>query len=319
MELRHLRYFMAIAEEGSFLRAAERLHISQPPLSTQIKNLESELKVRLFDRSPKGAVLTAAGGVYYAEARAVMARIEHARIAAQRAERGDEGRLEVGFVSTADYHVLPAALKQFRAQFPGVDVQLHELTTDAQIRELSAERLDLGIALGPVDDDELSFQPLLKERLILAAPRDHAIAKSNGPVSLRSMTAEKFVMVPRHLAPGLHDLTITFCSTVGFVPQISQYAKQMQTVISLVSSGFGFALVPESLQHLQRTGVRYVALRETSPWVETGAIFRRRHRNPAIPNFVEAVKMAAADYRAARRLRPGVALRPRARRSEGSS
>lgn len=292
---------MAVAEEGSFLRAAERLHISQPPLSTQIKGLEAEMRVRLFSRSSKGAALTAAGSAFYAEARSVLTHLEHACLAAQRAERGDEGSLAVGFISIADYNVLPGALKQFRARYPGVEVQLHELTTDAQLRELAAERLDVGIALGPVDDAEISFQPLLREKLVLVAPADHAIAKAGRAVGLRSMSAEQFVMVPRHLAPGLHDLTIAFCRSAGFVPQVSQYAKQMQTVISLVSSDFGFALVPESLRHLQRTGVRYLALREASPLVETGAILRRRHGNPAIAKFIEALRHAAAGQEGARR------------------
>jgi DNA-binding transcriptional LysR family regulator len=297
VELRHLRYFIAVADEGTFLRAAQRLHISQPPLSTQIKDLEAELEVRLFDRSPKGIVLTAAGKAFYPEAKAVLARVQHARVAAQQADRGEHGTLDVGFISIADYNILPTALKYFRSAYPGVEVQLHELTTDAQMKELRHERLDLGIALGPVDEDEVSFVPLLKERLILAAPADHPRAIAGKPVLLSSMNSERFVMVPRVLAPGLHDLTIAFCRSAGFVPQIDQYAKQMQTVISLVASDFGFALVPESLQHLQRTGVRYLPLREPSPLIETGAILRARHQNPAIPIFVEALQVAASAHR----------------------
>jgi DNA-binding transcriptional LysR family regulator len=242
-------------------------------------------------------VLTAAGKAFYPEAKAVLARVQHARVAAQQADRGEHGTLDVGFISIADYNILPTALKYFRSAYPGVEVQLHELTTDAQMKELRHERLDLGIALGPVDEDEVSFVPLLKERLILAAPADHPRAIAGKPVLLSSMNSERFVMVPRVLAPGLHDLTIAFCRSAGFVPQIDQYAKQMQTVISLVASDFGFALVPESLQHLQRTGVRYLPLREPSPLIETGAILRARHQNPAIPIFVEALQVAASAHR----------------------
>ena len=158
MELRQLRYFVAIAEEGNFSRAAERLHVSQPPLSTQIKSLEDELGVRLLERSNRGVSLTAAGSVFYEETRAVLARLEHARGKALRADRGDIGMLAVGFVSIADYGILPPALKHFRASFPLVEVQLHELTTDAQIRELRATRLDLGIGLAPVDEPDLEFE-----------------------------------------------------------------------------------------------------------------------------------------------------------------
>ena len=138
MELRQLRYFIAIAEEGNFSRAARRLHVSQPPLSTQIKSLEDELGVRLLERSNRGVSLTAAGSVFFEETRAVLARLEHARSKVRRADRGDIGMLSIGFVSIADYGILPPALKSFRTSFPLVEVQLHELTTDAQIRELRA-------------------------------------------------------------------------------------------------------------------------------------------------------------------------------------
>lgn len=296
MDLRHLRYFIAVAEAGSFVHAAGRLHISQPPLSTQIKDLETELEVRLFERSARGVSLTPAGNAFYAEARSVLDRLEHARTAAQRADRGEQGALEVGFISIADYNVLPAGLKLFRASHPGVEVRLHELTTDAQMRELAMERLDVGIALGPVHDPDTCFVPLLRERLILAAPADHPLVRSRKSLSLAQVGSERFVMVPRALAPGLHDLTIAYCQSAGFVPKIDQYAKQMQTVISLVSSDFGFALVPESLQHLQRTGVRYLPLRPASPWIETGVIHRRRCANPAVPKFVDALQAVAGSH-----------------------
>jgi len=296
VELRHLRYFLAVADAGSFLHAAERLHISQPPLSTQIKDLETELGVRLLDRSPKGVLLTPAGAAFYAEAQAILARVEHARIAAQRADKGDHGALSIGFISIADYNVLPATLKRFRAQFPDVDVQLREMTTDAQLRELASERLDVGIGLGPVEDAGVVFEALICERLLLVAPSGHPAVRTSGGVSLRTLKDDHFVMPPRPLAPGLHDFTIAFCRACGFAPQITQYASQMQTVISLVSGGFGVALVPESLRNLQRTGVRYRALQEPGPLIETGVMHRRRSTNPVVPRFVEVIRKVAGDY-----------------------
>lgn len=290
MDLRHLRYFVAVVEEKSFLRAAERLHISQPPLSTQIKDLERNLDATLLDRSPRGVELTAAGRVFYAEARAILARVEHAKIAAHRAAHGEEGTLAVGFISIADFSVLPPALRQFRVRFPGVDVQLHELTTDAQIRELLAERIDVGIALAPVEDQNLTFVPLHVEKLVVAIPSDHKLAQKGGVVRLRDLAEEQFVLVPRSLAPGLHDLMLAFCRDCGFVPQVTQYAKQMQTVISLVSSGFGVALVPESLQNLHRTGVKYLQISESGPDIQVGIIFRRNDRNPVIHSFLACIR-----------------------------
>jgi DNA-binding transcriptional LysR family regulator len=298
MDLRHLRYFIGVADAGSFARAAERLHISQPPLSMQIKDLEVELEVQLFERSAKGVRLTRAGEAFYAEARAVMARVEHARITAQRAQRGEQGELAVGFISIADYNVLPSALKHFRTQYPSVDVQLHELTTDAQLRELAAERLDVGIALAPVNDEQVEFVPLLAEKLVLAVPAEHAVARAKHPIALKDVHDESFVMTPRHLAPGLHDAATACFHAAGLSPQVSQYAKQMQTVISLVAGGFGVALVPESLRHLQRSGVAYLQLKDKTPLIETGLISRVGVSNPSVSRFKQCVAAAAAVFRA---------------------
>jgi DNA-binding transcriptional LysR family regulator len=211
MELRQLRYFVAIAQEGNFSRAAERLHVSQPPLSTQIKSLEDELGVRLFERSNRGVSLTAAGSVFYEETRAVLARLEHAKSKALRADRGDIGMLAVGFVSIADYGILPPALKHFRSSFPLVEVQLHELTTDAQIRELRAMRLELGIGLAPVNEPDLEFERLLREelvRLICARCRRRALSSHRATLLPASTTSPSVTAVRtalRRESPNMHD------------------------------------------------------------------------------------------------------------------
>jgi DNA-binding transcriptional LysR family regulator len=288
MELRHLRYFIAVAEERSFLRAAERLHISQPPLSTQIKDLEEELGVQLLQRSSKGIQTTPAGEVFYGEARAVLARVEHARVAARRAARGEEGRLSIGFISVVDYSFLPAALKRFRDQYPGVEVQLHELTTDAQVQELAAERLDIGIGIAPVDHELIVFRRVVSERLVLAVPAGMLPAGAKS-ASLRKLADQPFVMIPRPMAPGYYDAFASLCRSCGFQPHIAQRAKQMQTVISLVSHGFGVAVVPESLVNLQRAGVEYVRVRERGPGIDIGLLYRRNDANPAIELFAAIV------------------------------
>lgn len=294
MELRQLRYFIAIAEHGSFSRAAARLHVSQPPLSTQVKNLEDELGVKLFERNNRGVTLTAAGTAFYEETRAALARLEHARTRALQADRGDAGMLSIGFVSIADYGILPPALKSYRARFPSVDVELHELTTDAQIRELRAARLDLGIGLGPVDEPDLEFTSVLREELVLAAPSSHPAAKGDGAIDLRTLAKDSFIIPPRDIGPGLYDLMIGKCRSSGFAPRITQHARQMQTVISLVSCGMGLALVPASVRNLKRTGVHYRRLRGKPALVELGIVRLRGAEHLLTDNFVDALRTAAS-------------------------
>jgi len=290
VELRHFRYFVALAEEGSFLRAAERLHVSQPPLSTQIKDLEEELGVRLCTRTSKGVHLTAAGKVFYDECCAMLARVQSARLLAQRADRGELGCLSLGFVSIAGYKMLPPALKCFKNCFPNIDLQLHELTTNLQIEEIRGDRLDIGIGLGPVNDVEIVFDWLAREDLILAAPIHHPLACNGHEIDLVELADEEFIVVPRELSPPLHDIVINHCSASGFVPKIALYAKQMQTVIGLVSSGCGFALVPSSMRNLQRSGVRYLSLKNASPMINIGLIYKRDCTNPAVKKFVQTIK-----------------------------
>ncbi|MDQ2642073.1 MAG: LysR family transcriptional regulator [Pseudomonadota bacterium] len=289
MELRQLRYFMAVAEAGNFSRAAANLHMSQPPLSTQVKALEDELGVRLLERSNHGATLTPAGAAFLEEARAALTRLESARRRAQLVGKGDIGMLSVGFVSIADYGVLPSALKSFRAAFPQVEVQLHELTTDAQIRELRANRLDMGIALAPVDDTELEFRRLHDEELVLALPSAYRAGRAQDAIDLRLLATESFIVPPRDIAPGLHDVIIAQCRAAGFTPRITQHARQMQTVISLVSSGMGFALVPSSVRNLNRAGVQYRRLRGKAASVELGIVTRRRENGLLSERFAEAL------------------------------
>lgn len=292
MELRQLRYFLAIAEEGGFSRAAQRLHVSQPPLSTQIKALEQEIGAQLLVRSNRGVSLTASGRVFYEEVRAILARLEGARSRTVQADRADVGTLSVGFVSIADYGILPPAIKSFRGQFPRVEVQLHELTTDAQVRELRASRLDLGLGLAPVEEPDLEFLSVLREALVLAAPAEHPATRLD-PVDLRALARESFIVPPRDIAPGLYDLTISRCRAAGFAPRIVQNARQMQTVIGLVSCGMGLALVPASVRNLKRAGVRYRRLRGRPAQIELGVLRLRDTDSSLGQHFIKALHQAA--------------------------
>jgi DNA-binding transcriptional LysR family regulator len=280
---------MAVAEEQSFTRAAGKLHISQPPLSVQIKALEQDLGVGLFERTNRGVVLTAAGQVYYEEARAILERLGQAKTAAQRAARGQAGSLSIGFVSIADFTLLPGVLKQFRERYPDVELHLLEETTNVQVQELKADRLDLGIALAPVDDAEVTFTPLFEESLLLAVPSEMSrspVRLSRRP-SLAAFRDHPFVLFPRPMAPGLFDAVQAYCAAAGFTPRILQYARQMQTIVSIVSTGVGISLVPSSLKNLQRPGVTYLRPREPSPRIGLGLIARRGALNAVTTNFMK--------------------------------
>jgi DNA-binding transcriptional LysR family regulator len=295
VDFRQLRYFVTVAEEGNFSRAAKRLHVSQPPLSMQVKALEEELEVRLFTRGNRGVALTPAGDAFFKEARGLLARLEQARRHARQAAGDDVGTLAVGFVSIATYGILPPALKAFRAAYPRVEVQLHELTTDAQVRELRAARLDMGIGLAPVDEPDLEFERVTREALILAAPSGSAAARGTGPVKLADLAREEFIVAPRDIAPGLYDLMLSHCRAAGFAPRITQRARQMQTIIALVSCGMGVALVPASVRNLARSGVQYRPLRGKPAQVELGTLRLRNTSAPFHAHFQRALQVAARD------------------------
>lgn len=303
MELRHLRYFVTVAEELHFGRAAERLHLSQPPLSMQIKALESEIGTQLLERSRRKVELTPAGSVLLREARDILARVEQATAAAQRAGRGEIGELTIGFISIADYNVLPQVLSEFRLRQPSVRLNLREATTDAQVLDLVQQRIDVGFVLAPIQDDRLATRALLSEPLVAALPEPHPLARGRGPLSVTRLADSPFILFPRHMAPGLYDDVVSFCRQAGFSPRVEQEAVQMQTIISLVSAGLGVAMIPASMRNLGRTGVVYRNLREPSPQTEILVAWRKGETAPALVRFLESVETVVARHlrRAARK------------------
>ena len=287
MELRHLRYFVTLAEELHFGRAAEKLHISQPPLSMQIRALEGELGVMLFNRTQRHAALTQAGHALLQEARQILARVEQTVLITRRAGRGEIGELAVGFISVADYNVLPVVLREFRRKFPLVNLTLREATTDAQIRDLIAGRLDVGFLLPPVTEAALESVSILREPLIAALPEKHPLAKKAGKLALEKLKDEPFILFPRTNAPGLYDDVVNCCKAAGFSPRVEQEVIQMQTIISLVSAELGVALIPASLTNLRRTGVIYKPLKQQTPLTEIHLAWRRGDELPALRVFVD--------------------------------
>jgi DNA-binding transcriptional LysR family regulator len=289
MELRHLRYFVTLAEELHFGRAAERLHIAQPPLSQQIRQLEAELGFQLFYRTKRTVQLTEAGQVFFSEIQGILRQLEQAIQVGRQTSRGEIGQLVIGFVSSAAYNVLPTILRAFRTRVPAVSLELHELTTNQQSQWLREGRIDVGFLRPPVEEDLFNFETIFQESLMVALPETHLMANQSS-VSLRSLSSEPFILFPRAIAPGLYDQIISLCQQADFSPTVAQEAIQLQTIVSLVAAEMGIAIVPESLQHLQRTGVLYKAIQEPTSKVAIAMIWRRNDISSTVQRFLEVVR-----------------------------
>ncbi|WP_295991192.1 LysR family transcriptional regulator [Rugamonas sp.] len=293
VELRQLRYFVTVAEELHFGKAALRLHMTQPPLSQTIQALEALLGAPLFERNRRGVSLTPAGAALLPEARRMLAQAQALPQLVQRAAAGEVGRLSLAFVSSADYSVLPPFLRAYRAAFPQVLIGLQEATSDWQLDELLHGRIDAGLLIPPLPEParlELDYLPVLKEPLILAAPAGLAALKGKRPVRLGALPPLPLIIFPRAIAPALHDAILAVFTAAGITPAIGQEAIQMQTIVGLVSAGMGIALVPQSVSNLMRPGVEYRALADPTPLVETGLAWRRDNASPVLLGFLELLR-----------------------------
>jgi len=293
LELRQLRYFVTVAEELHFGRAAERLHMTQPPLSQAIQGLEELLGAALFLRSRRTVALTAAGQALLPEARRMLAQALELPELVRRAAAGESGRLALAFVSSADYSVLPPFLRNYRAQYPQVQIVLQEATTDLQIEDLMHGRMDAGLLIPPLPDKArlaLDYLKVLSEPLILAAPSGLDALRASGPVWLKDLPPLPLIIFPRPIAPALHDAILACFRAAGITPEIGQEAIQMQTIVSLVSAGMGMALVPQSVSNLMRPGVEYRSLHDLTPQVETGLAWRRDNSSPVLQGFLESLR-----------------------------
>ena len=291
IELRQLRYFVTVAEELHFGRAAERLHMTQPPLSQAIATFEQTLGAHLFARSRRQVTLTPAGAALLPEARRLLEAASSLPELVRRAAGGETGRLLLSFVTPADYSVLPPLLRDYSAAFPEVQLVLQEATTDLQIEELLHGRIDAGLVIPPLPEKTqaiLDYQKLLEEPLVLCVPA--GVLKGSGPVELAALPAMPLIIFPRKSAPSLYDAILSCFHEAGIVPVIGQEAIQMQTIVSLVSAGMGLALVPQSVSNLMRPGVEYRALGGGSPVVELGLSWRRDSVSPALKGFLELLR-----------------------------
>ena len=292
MELRHLRYFVAVAEELHFGRAAARLHIAQPPLSQQILRLEAELGVELLRRNRRSVQVTDAGRLLLEHAKPLLAQADHLEQLLRHASQGEVGRLSVGFVGSASYEALPRILREFRDRHPQVELRLEELTTAAQASALNGGRIDVGLVRPPVDSS-LELTPLVEERLVAALPDSHPLARRKR-VPVAALADEPFVLVPRRLGTGLYDDVLAVCREAGFSPHVVQEASEMQTIVSLVSAGIGVSLVPQSVETFSPPRVAYRPLSGPNASLEIALARRPGDRSPLVERFRE---VAVAAFR----------------------
>ena len=291
IELRHLRYFVAVAEELHFTRAARRLRIAQPPLSQQIRKLEHHIGHPLFNRNSRAVALTEAGETLLERARHLLRRIDEDVETVRSVGRGEMGSLTVGFIGSAMLTVLPALLRNYRVSYPQVELRLRELTTSRLINAIREGTVDVGFMRDAGPTEGLTMDTILAERYVAALPEGHPLAKKN-KISLARLKGQPLVLFPRDLGPLAWDKTIALCEAEGFRPEIVQDAPEWLTVLRLVSSGLGFSITPACVATITAPGVvcRELARCPISTNIELAR--RTDHLNPIMESFLAAARKA---------------------------
>ena len=291
MELRHIKYFIAVAEELNFTRAAARLGIGQPPLSQQIKDLEAKLGVLLLRRVPHGAELTEPGKAFLQEGRRVLAAAEKAAIAARRAARGESGRLRLGFTGSAHFNaVVPLIVRNFRRRYPDVDLQIEEANTHQLSELMTLGTLDVVFSRYDFSKERsLSLVPVRAEPLVAVLPSSHRCAEGRA-VPLSALAGDDFIMKSPSLGPVLYSAVVGACRDAGFEPKMGQEAPQLATVISFVAAELGVSLVPSSMQQIKADGVVYLPISDVQAHVTLSLVWRRDEKSLVVKHFVSLTK-----------------------------
>ena len=294
MELRHLRYFIVVAEEGHVTRAAQRLGMQQPPLSQQIRALERELGVQLFRRKPRGVELTDAGKVFLERSREILDDVDRAFATTRRTARGEQGRVVVGFTSSAPFHpFVPRVIRSFREMSPLVSLILEESGSSELVQGLHNESIDAAFIRSPEADlDGLLVRPLLEEDMVVALPAGHRLARDEHvPLPLDALASETFVLYKRPGGPGLYDTIIAACRNAGFSPRVGQEAPRILSTLNLVAAGIGVSIVPASLRRLQMDGVMYRKLSGSTELTAPLILACRAGENSAaVQRFIDLVQ-----------------------------
>lgn len=296
MELRHLRYFVAVAEALHFRRAAEKLGMQQPPLSMQIRQLEAEIGTPLFRRAQRRIELTDAGRSFLEDARGILASAQAATGRARQAALGEHGRLRVGLINSAPFHpLILRILREYRERWPGVWMTLDETSTPELAERIRTQTLDLAFVRPLLDETPgLATEHLFDEPVLLALPKGHPLARKRS-ISLAALSLEPFVMFSRPVGAGLYDQIIRACHRAGFSPRVTQEAAQVTSIVNLVAAGLGVSLVPASMQKIHSEGIVYRALESDAPVAQMSLIHRRGDNAAPLRNLrALAVSLAKA-------------------------
>jgi DNA-binding transcriptional LysR family regulator len=295
MELRHLRYFIAVAEELHFTRAAERLRVSPPALTEQIQGLERELGVQLLIRSRRAVSLTDAGARFLEEARSTLHQAERAELVARRAGRGEVGEVEIGYVSSASCTgQLAQAITAYRKTHPMVSLNIHKTVTSRQLEQLVDGRLDIAFLRPPARYPVgISSVVMVRQPVVLVLPNEHTLASGDGPIDASELKNEAFIAPIFEMEVGIYQHTAEVGRCGGFAPRLVARAPDFFTIVTMVAAGFGIAAVPQSCMCLQIPGIAYRSLTPDTRPAELSVAFRRDERAPAVKSFIQQVRRIA--------------------------
>ena len=305
MELRHLRYFLAVAEERHMTRAAARLGLQQPPLSQQIRALENELGTKLFTRLPRGVELTPAGEAFLEEAQSVLGGVERATLRARAAAMGQRGRISIGLTTSASLHPgVTRTLRVYANSHAAVSLDLHANSAAGLTEALLREEVHVAVMRAAVARPlDLIFKELAQENMLMALPAGHHLVSGKGsdvnaPIALRALAGERLILVRRHAAPGMYGNVVDACHKAGFEPLIIAEVEQMLTSMNLVAAGVGISLVPASIREIRQEGIVYRPILDAPSLVAPlTLVYRRGETRPFVTDFIELSRNLAKDER----------------------
>jgi len=295
MNIRRIRYFLTVAEEKHFGRAAELIHISQPPLSQQIRLLEKDIGVELFVRTTRQVDLTEAGEVFFRDAKKALQELERAVAYAQLVQRGEGGVLRLGFVSTSTVKLLPEVVRRFRDRYPDANVECLHLTSREQVQALLDRTMDIGFLRNPPDDKNLESRVIKRERLFAALPANHALCRLR-TIQISALKHEPFIMWDQRQTGGIASTVLTLCKKHKFVPKTALEVVDPHALLSLVAGGLGVAIVPESALHMKQEGLEYKPIRAAEAYSDLALAWRKDNKRGILKRFIAvATEVAERD------------------------